>query len=282
MNIADIINRKSPSQSVNGKNSLPWNRKDFSERMLKEHLSQEHDMASRKLELIKKQVDWVHTVILKEKISKILDLCCGPGLYTNMLAKYGHRCKGVDFSPAAIEYAHITKNELMLDCEYLLSDIMQIDYGKDFNLAMLLFGEFNTKTKDEVSGILKNINSALKEGGLLLLELFTYETIEELGAYQPTWSSEEESSFSVKPHIILKDYEWVHNQCYSVCRYHIIHSENQQVELYTEKLQAYSYSQYEELLAKNGFSVVSKLPALANEKDSTGLNLFGLLLKKTA
>ncbi len=282
MKIADIITRKSPSQSLNSNNTIPWHQKEFSQRMLKEHLSQEHDMASRKLELIKKQVDWIHSTILKEKNSKILDLCCGPGLYTNMLAKHGHRCKGIDFSPAAIEYAHITKIELMLDCEYSLSDIRLVDYGKDFNLAMLRFGEFNTKSKDEASRILKNINSSLKEGGLLLLELFTYDTIEELGGYPPTWSSKEESSFSSKPHIILKDYEWIHNECYSVCRYHIINSDNQQVNLYTEKLQAYTYNEYEELLNKNGFSVLSKLPSLANEKDSTGLNLFGLLLKKTA
>lgn len=282
MNIIDIINRKTPAQSVNSDNALPWQRKDFSERMLKEHLMQEHDMASRNIELIKKQVDWIHTVILKEQSSKILDLCCGPGLYTNMLAKNGHRCKGIDFSPFAIEYAHITKIELMLDCEYVLSDIRHIDYGKDFDLGMLLFGELNTKTKEEASGILKNMNAALKEGGLALLELFSYDTIEELGAFQPSWSSENESSFSAKPHIILKDYEWVHNDSYSVCRYYIIHSENQRVELYTERIQAYTYGEYEELMAKNGFSIVSKLPALANEKDSTGLNLFGLLLKKTA
>ncbi len=282
MNITDIINRKSPSQSVSEENALPWQRRDFSERMLKEHLTQEHDMASRNLELIKKQVDWIHTTILKEKSAKILDLCCGPGIYTNMLTKYGHRCKGIDFSPAAIEYAHITKIELMLDCEYSLSDVRYIDYGKDFDLAMLLFGELNTKTKEEASRILKNMNSALKEGGLALIEVFNYDTVEELGTYQPTWLSETESSFSAKPHIILKDYEWVHNECYSVCRYHIIHAESQQVEIYTERLQAYTYSQYEELMTKSGFSIISKLPSLANEKDKTGLNLFALLLKKTA
>ena len=282
MNITDIINRKTPSFSVSAENALPWHREDFSKRMLQEHLSQEHDMASRKLELIKKQVDWLHSTILKEKKSKILDLCCGPGLYTNMLAKFGHRCKGIDFSPSAIEYARITKIELMLDCEYILSDIRHVDYGKDFDLAMFLFGDFNTKTKKEASIILKNINSSLKEGGLAVLELFSYDTIEALGSNKPTWASEHESSFSTKPHIVLKDYEWVHNDSYSVCRYHIIHSENNQVEVFTERLQAYTFNEYEELLLKNGFTIVSKLPSLGNEKDSTGLNLFGLLVKKTA
>ena len=282
MTIRDIIDRKSPSLSVQENNAIPWDRTDFSERILKEHLSQEHDRASRKIELIKTHVDWIHAQILKGHYSKILDLCCGPGLYTNMLAKLGHHCKGIDFSPSAIEYAHITKLELMLDCEYILSDIRHIDYGREFDLAMMLFGDFNTKTKAEISSILKSANAALKEGGMLLLELFNFDIIEELGKRLPHWSSKMEGSFSSKPHLILKDYEWVRGDNFAVSRYFILHTENQKVEMYTEKLQAYSLREYDELFEKNGFSIMTKYPSIGNERDSTGLNLFGLLLKKTA
>lgn len=282
MRVLDIIERRSPASSVTEANGIPWFRNDFSERILKEHLTQEHDMVSRNIELIKKQVDWIHSVILKEKTSKILNLCCGPGLYTNMLAKYGHRCKGIDFSPAAIEYAHITKIELMLDCEYILADIRKVGFGNDFDFAMQLFGEFNTKTKEESSQILKNLNSALKEGGLLLLELYSHDTIQELGERVPSWETQKEGDFSSEPYLLLKDHEWVHNESYSVNRFHVIHSGSNKIELFTERLQAYTYSEYEKLFAKNGFSIVSKLPSLANEKDKTGFNMFALLLKKTA
>lgn len=282
MRILDIIDRKSPASSVTEANEIPWFRTDFSERILKEHLTQEHDMVSRNIELIKKQVDWIHNIILKEKTSKILNLCCGPGLYTNMLAKFGHRCKGIDFSPAAIEYAHITKIELMLDCEYILSDIRKVNYGSDFDFAMQLFGEFNTNTKEEASKILKNLNLSLKEGGLLLLELYSYDTIQELGKKVPSWETKKEGDFSSEPYLLLKDHEWVQSESFSVNRFHVIHSENQKIELFTERLQAYTYNEYEKLFAKNGFSIVSKLPSLANERDKTGFNMFGLLLKKTA
>ncbi|SUX59850.1 DNA methyltransferase [Citrobacter amalonaticus] len=38
---------------------IPWNDPDFSRRMLENHLSQEHDWASRKLSVIEQQVDWI-------------------------------------------------------------------------------------------------------------------------------------------------------------------------------------------------------------------------------
>lgn len=282
MTILDIINRLSPAQSVEHISPLPWDNLEFSEQMLKEHLSQKHDMASRNLELVKKQVDWIHSSILQERSSKILDLCCGPGLYTNMLAKLGHRCRGIDFSPAAIEYAHITKIELMLDCEYILSDIRNADFGKEMDLCLYLFGDFNSKTKTEISRILKRINTCLTENGYLLLELFNYDTIEEIGNKPSTWATDEDGGFSSKPHLVLKDYEWVHGQNLAVSRYHVIHPYNQKVEVYAERFQAYTYPEYIELFERNGFTVHSKFQSLANERDSTGLNLFGLLLKKTA
>ena len=39
---------------------IPWDDPDFSRRMLAEHLSQEHDLASRKREMIRTQVQWIH------------------------------------------------------------------------------------------------------------------------------------------------------------------------------------------------------------------------------
>ena len=59
----------------------PWNDPDFSQRMLKEHLSQRHDAASRRTPTIKKHVNWIHNVVLDGKPSHVLDLGCGPGLY---------------------------------------------------------------------------------------------------------------------------------------------------------------------------------------------------------
>jgi len=45
VNLTDLINRKMPEPWAE---KIPWDDPAFSERMLKEHLSQEHDAASRR------------------------------------------------------------------------------------------------------------------------------------------------------------------------------------------------------------------------------------------
>ena len=70
--------------------NIPWNDPAFSKRMLDQHLSQEHDRASRPYDVIDRHIEWIHGALLKGESARILDLCCGPGLYTSRLAARGH------------------------------------------------------------------------------------------------------------------------------------------------------------------------------------------------
>ena len=105
LNFSDLINRQpSPVPWAEGDN-IPWDEPGFSKRMLREHLRQDHDAASRRSEKIDQHVAWIHDEVLSGHNTKILDLGCGPGLYSSRLAKLGHDCTGIDFSPASITYA---------------------------------------------------------------------------------------------------------------------------------------------------------------------------------
>ena len=81
--LLDIVNRPMVPVPWGEGDNIPWNDPDFSKRMLKEHFSQDHDAASRRLEIIDKHVDWVHNALLLGKSVNLLDLGCGPGLYTS-------------------------------------------------------------------------------------------------------------------------------------------------------------------------------------------------------
>jgi hypothetical protein len=64
MNLIDLINRKIlPVPWAEGE-KIPWHEPAFSERMLREHLSQAHDAASRRSELIDGHVNWIHNEVL--------------------------------------------------------------------------------------------------------------------------------------------------------------------------------------------------------------------------
>src|SRR5690606_37831023 len=127
---------------------------------------------------IDRQVHWLHTHLLHGTASKILDLGCGPGLYSRRLAALGHTVSGIDFSPASIAYARAQAQGQAID--YTQADIRQADYGSDYDLVMLIYGEFNVFKPDDVRLILRKAHAALKSGGRLLLEPHTYEMVEEI------------------------------------------------------------------------------------------------------
>ena len=125
----------------------PWDDPKFSRRMLREHLSQDHDLASRQVEWIDKQVAWIDRELLRGEPSQILDLGCGPGFDTHRLAMLGHHCLGIDFGPASIEYAN-QNNPDTSRCEFVLGDLRRADFGGPYDLAMILYGELNVFAPD--------------------------------------------------------------------------------------------------------------------------------------
>lgn len=60
MKLTDIPARKSPPEPWSEGDNIPWNEPGFSRRMLREHLSQSHDLASRRSDKIDAHVGWIH------------------------------------------------------------------------------------------------------------------------------------------------------------------------------------------------------------------------------
>ena len=69
--------------------------------MLREHLDQSHGAASRPRVEILCQVDWLWDKLSLREGSCVLDVTCGPGLYSVELARRGCVVHGLDFSPAS-------------------------------------------------------------------------------------------------------------------------------------------------------------------------------------
>jgi len=177
-----IINKKVDEEILwDGVYKIPWDDPDFSRRMLAEHLSQEHDLASRKDQMIRKQVQWIHENIRNNTPAKLLDIGCGPGLYIEQFASMDYDCCGIDFSPASIEYA---KSQLGEKAKLIHGDIRSVDFGGGYDLAIMVFGEFNVFSPDECKKILKKTFEALSPDGKLLLEAHTFKAVECIGRAQ--------------------------------------------------------------------------------------------------
>ncbi|MBX3084534.1 MAG: class I SAM-dependent methyltransferase [Anaerolineae bacterium] len=238
---------------------IPWNEPEFSKRMLKEHLTQAHDAASRRTAIIERQVAWIHEEVLGARPSRVLDLGCGPGLYASRLAALGHQCVGIDFSPASIDYARQQRS----DVTYIQADVREADFGTGFDLAMMLYGEINTFTPTDAQCIIDKALAALKPGGALLLEPHPYEAVKRIGSSAPSWYSAEEGLLSPRPFVCLEESFFQDGR--SMNRFYVIDAETGSLTTYGSMTQAYTEAEYRQLL--RAFATVTIYPSLVNPEN---------------
>lgn len=280
--LLDLVRRQATVAPWQYGENIPWHEPHFSERMLQEHLSQSHDAASRRSETIEAHVDWIHRHLLKGRPAKILDLGCGPGLYTSRLAKRRHECVGIDYSPASIAYAADYARRENLRCDYLHQDIRRAEYGTGFRLVMLIFGEFNVFRPSDARTILRKAKHALAEGGLLLLEPHTLAAIRTIGARGSHWYSRERGLFSNRPHLCLQEHSWDPATNTATIRYFVVDAANGAVSDYAQTFQAYSDAEYRSLLADSGFDDVELFPSLPGTPSASQRDLIAFVARKQA
>lgn len=233
-----------------GKYKIPWDDPDFSGRMLREHLSQEHDLASRKQETIDAQVAWIHEHACRGKSCRILDLGCGPGLYLLRLTDRGHVCRGIDFGPASIDYA---RAHLSPECEVILGDLRETDFGDGFDVVMMVFGEINVFSPDECAAILQKAHRALVPDGVLLIEIHTFDVVKDSGKAANSWYRTPSGLFSERPHFCLQESEWVTDQAVTVQRFYIIDETSGRIDTYRNTIKAWTDDTFQKLLMDTGF-----------------------------
>jgi SAM-dependent methyltransferase len=269
LNLLDIVQREPVPEPWAEGEKIPWDDPAFSQRMLQEHLSDLHDAASRRPATIDRHVDWIHHNVLQGTSARILDLGCGPGLYTSRLAQLGHQCTGIDFSPASIDYARKQAESDRLACSYIQGDVREAEFGPGFDLAMMIFGELNVFRPDDAKSILQKTRESLNDGGTLLLEVHTPEAVEAIGAGSRRWRSSERGLFSKQPHLLLEECFWDDERQVATTRYLVVDAATASVDRYAASVQAYSDADYRTMLVDAGFQVIELVGAL-DGSDSSG------------
>lgn len=256
MKIADLVGRALPTPFEAG-GKIPWDEPGFSERMLREHLSQRHDRASRRSEGIDAQVRALHEEVLESRPGRVLDLGCGPGLYTSRLAALGHRCVGIDFSPASIAHARAEAETASLSCIYREEDLRTADFaadGGDFDLAMILFGELETFDDDAAVALLAKARAVLaaRDGACLVAEVHTESHVRAIGSRPPTFYAAQTGLFSSRPHVCLVESVWHEAERAAVERFSVI-EDDVEPRVYLSTTRARTPMDHERLFIEAGF-----------------------------
>ncbi|MCY4029309.1 MAG: class I SAM-dependent methyltransferase [Acidobacteria bacterium] len=276
LTLASVLDRQVPATPWAEGDNLPWDDPDFSERMLAEHLSQQHDRASRRAATIDAQVRFLARQVAGGDGARVLDLACGPGLYLHRLARLGYRCHGIDFSPAAIRHARSVAAAEALDCTFDQADLRQADLGRGYAMVLLVYGQVNVFPRPVARDILSRAHAALVPGGTLVLEPQTPEAVRATGHGDATWASARSGLFAAGPHLLLEERFWDAPSRTATERWHVVHAETARVERYAMSTCSYDARELVDLLAAIGFAEVRTHPSLTDDDGPAAPGLFGM------
>lgn len=110
--------------------------------------------------------------------ARILDLCCGTGHLTQILAERGYCMTGVDLSEEMLRYAR----KKVPGAKFLCADAREFHLLEQFHAVISTFDSLNhLLSVDDLECVFRRVHAVLLEGGCLVFDLNTRE------AYETQW-----------------------------------------------------------------------------------------------
>lgn len=190
----NIINKK-PNLFEKSDSSI-WTDPYIQEELLNAHLELSSDAASRNMDSIKTIVDFISRYAKPN--SRLLDLGCGPGLYTNLLANKGYIVTGIDLNAKSIEYAK-SKNE---NITYIESDYIRDFPHGEYDTIIMIYCDMGTYSNDDRDLLLANCYNSLCPGGILIFDVFNQDLIKDK-VEGNNWEYENEKGFWANQEYLL-------------------------------------------------------------------------------
>lgn len=128
----------------------------------KDRINEKHTVA---------EVDFIIDKLGLNENSKILDLACGHGRHTNLLALKGFNVIGFDSSEGFLEIGKNAAKDKNADVEYVSGDMRELTYRNEFSATLMIFTAFGYFSDPENLKVMKNINRGLKKNGMLCFDI---------------------------------------------------------------------------------------------------------------
>jgi len=205
--------------------SAIWEDEHISKGMLECFLDPEAEAPSFKHSFIDKAVDWITSIVPPDKYPRLLDLGCGAGLFTERFYKKGYKVSGIDFAKRSIDYANKNAKKHDLDINYMHKNYMEFQGDNEYDVITLISCDFGVLSDSDRKALLERIYSALKPGGIFIVDVFTPEYHVRKRPETKTWDHHDSCFMCGVPHICIKSH-YRYDECNTFCDQYIIVKED--------------------------------------------------------
>jgi SAM-dependent methyltransferase len=155
-----------------------WADEHISSRMLAHHLDGTSDVSSRRTTFIERSAAWMSARFGLEKGKTVLDLGCGPGLYTTRFARSGATVTGVDVSERSIRYARGLAESLGLSVDYICGSYLDLRPRGRFDLVVMITCDYCALSPEQRARLLSTVRECLQPDGAFLFDVYSLSAFE--------------------------------------------------------------------------------------------------------
>ncbi|MDN5212937.1 class I SAM-dependent methyltransferase [Fulvivirgaceae bacterium BMA12] len=255
MKITDILLKSEKPAIYEKGTSFMWTDPHISEQLLRIHLDPDVDLASRMRTSILITIEWILDLHAKLNKLSILDLGCGPGIYSEIFAQKGHKVTGVDISKNSIDHARNSAQTKELEIAYINASYLELELPKErYDLVLLIYADFGVLLPQERISLLQKIHESLKPNGKLIFDVLKDNNIEQKKTPK-NWEVCDSGFWKNKPYLALSESFIYKEQKVILYQHHIIDS-NENIEIYRFWTHFFNQKDLELLLKAAGFNSI--------------------------
>jgi SAM-dependent methyltransferase len=122
-------------------------------------------------ERTRRDVDFVVSECGLEPGDRVLDVCSGTGRHSIELERRGIHTVGFELNSSYVAIAEARAEEAGVAPRFEVGDVRTIEFGTDFDAAILMWNSFGYFSDPEESALLRKVAASLRAEGCFLIEL---------------------------------------------------------------------------------------------------------------
>jgi len=200
----------------------------------------------------------IDTILKKHNVSSVLDMTCGTGAQVFYLAKQGFEVVGSDINANMLNIAKEKAEKEGFDIRFIQEDMCSLKVGT-FDAVITIFNAIGHLTKKDFEKAMRNVADNLHNGGLYIFDIFNLRYFLEGNNITRLTIDWQKMTGNTK----IRDIQYSTIDDDGVLASYTIHSEQHgseqpKISESSQTLQIYTAQQLQEMLDRNGFTVLQQ------------------------